>query len=123
MGLDFDKSDAHWSYSGFHRFRRKLAATIGITLDAMEGFEDPDWLNPGGRRGYSWDKINDPIVPLLYHSDCDGELLPSECASIAPRLRELVSFWDDDDYDKQQAILLADSMDECVLSGTPLIFC
>ncbi|MFP3842037.1 hypothetical protein U5N22_17430 [Bacillus safensis] len=38
MGLDFTHYEAHWSYSDFHDFRRKLAACIGMNLDDMEGF-------------------------------------------------------------------------------------
>ena len=30
MGLDFIQSNAHWSYSGFHQFRERLAKEIGI---------------------------------------------------------------------------------------------
>ena len=117
MGIDFSHCDAHWSYSVFHRFRVKLAKEIGINLDSMKGFDfaDPD-------KGMPWTKIKDPIVFLLDHSDCDGELTADECHCVAPRLRELVADWPDDDYDRQQALLLADGMDKAVQSGENLIF-
>ncbi len=93
----------------------------------------------------SWDDVKDDIVLLLYHSDCVGELTSEQCAKVAPRLRELIGDWPDkmapfktnkelqaigykeeyiyDDYDKKNALLLADQMEECVRFNVPLIFC
>lgn len=124
MGLDFDKSEAHWSYSGFHQFRRRLAATIGVNLDSMQGFGDLSAVigKTQGARPISWATVNDPIAPLLYHSDCDENLSPEECETVGSRLRELVSFWPDDRH-KRQALLLAEGMDACVRDGEPLEFC
>jgi len=113
MGLDFDRSEVHWGYSGFATFREKLALEIGIELEKMKGF--------GGDR--KWDNIIDPIVLFLDHSDCDGELSSNECAKIYPRLLNLVSKWDDRDKDKAKAIQLANDMKECHLEGEPLVFC
>jgi len=113
MGLDFSRSEVHWSYSGFNVFREKLALEIGIELGKMKGF--------GGNR--KWDNIIDPITLFLDHSDCDSELSPNECAKIYPRLLNLVSKWDDEDKDKAKAIRLANNMWECHLEGEPLVFC
>lgn len=124
MGLDFrfpgrrgflDEScnAPSWSYGGFGEFRRRLAAEIGINLHEMKGFL-------GGWRPW---KMRDPIVPLLNHSDCDGVLTPAECAQVAPRLRELVAEWEDDNYDRDMALKLADAMDACVADGVDLEFC
>jgi hypothetical protein len=119
MGLDFSHTDAHWAYSGFMRFRIRIAATLGINLERMEGFtRDSNVSNPT-----SWDTIDDDIKVLLNHSDCDGELSPEECRKVAPRLREIVSPWPDDDFDKQQALLLADGMDKVAKNNEPLEFC
>lgn len=114
MGLDFKGSEAHWSYGGFMRFRQRLAASVGIVdLLAMDGFDGKG----------SWESVpNDPIVPFLQHSDCDGELSAAECAKIGPRLREILVPWADD-YDKQQGLLLCDGMDDCAASGDALVFC
>lgn len=30
MGIDFSHCDAHWAYSGFHRFRTRLATQVGL---------------------------------------------------------------------------------------------
>ena len=139
MGLDFyvGRTDEHenpdetvprseipyprWSYGGFSRARSKLAATIGIRLDDMAGFADFDPIMP--RSGKSWDGIDDPIAPLLYHSDCDSELTAEECKAIAPRLRELITAWPDEDFDKVNFAGLADAMDEAVKRNLELIFC
>lgn len=72
-----------------------------------------------------WEDLSwSPIIPLLNHSDCDGDLEPEICAAVAPELRRLVANWDDEmDYDKQSALALADYMDCCAANGRRLIFC
>lgn len=112
MGLRFSHGDAQWSYHGFGNFRKRLANEIGIDLMRMDGFMD---------NGIPWDKIIDPIVPLLNHSDCEGYLSAEECASVAPRLRELVSAWDED-HDKNRALDLANGMDEAAREKESLLF-
>jgi hypothetical protein len=167
MGIGFQVGNkpvgANWAYSGFHQFRKRLAKTIGIELNEMEGFGNPlvsflrDFPNlvdvvegrvvlptkeelekasekhkeeyAATRGSIPWATVHDPIVPLLHHSDCDGELTPEQCAVIAPRLRELVSGWEDEwtagieNYDKVNALKLADGMDQAVELNKPLIFC
>lgn len=119
MGIDFSHCDARWSYSGFMRFRTKLASSIGVTLGDMEGFSDQ---NPGRE----WSTIDDPIVPLLDHSDCDGELSPQDCARVAPRLREIIASWSRgdvrDDHDIRSGLLLADGMGAAANAGEALRF-
>lgn len=110
MGLKV--GSAQWSYSGFHCFRKRLAIQIDINLRAMEGF--------GGNT--PWSAVNDPIVPLLDHSDCEGELNPEECHTVGPRLRELVAEWPEDDDDRLMALRLADDMADCAALDTPLEF-
>jgi hypothetical protein len=113
MGLDFSHSEAHWSYGGFHNFRTKLADEISFDLNDMQGF--------GGCK--SWDDIQDDIIPLLLHSDCDGELSPDDCAKVYPRLLELVSKWNEDDWDKKKAVMLADGLKLCAECNEPMVFC
>lgn len=114
MGLDLclariDYSQdfrARWSYSGFNAFRRKVAAEIGITLDEMYGF--------GGTEEWP-SALDEPLVYLLNHSDCDGELGYGECIALAPRLRPIVEAWPDDvghAYDREMGIRLCDLLDE-----------
>lgn len=124
MGLDFNHGNAHWSYSGFHRFRKRLASALGINLTEMEGFGEMDYEKGTRVCGtVPWDTVNDAIVPLLHHSDCDGDLSPEACAQVAPRLRELVAPWPDDDYDKRNALMLAEAMEQCAAGGVSLEFC
>lgn len=113
MGLDFNNSDAHWAYSGFMRFRSRLAEHEGFSLADMQGFD-------GSR---PWDEITTAIKPLLDHSDCDGELTPEECAQVAPRLREILATWNPDEYDTKSGYELADGMDDCARNGESLEFC
>ena len=112
MGLDFMGSEAHWSYGGFNRFRLRIAATINMDFDGFCNGKPASEKNE-----------KDPVFPLLNHSDCDGELSSEECATVAPRMRELVAPWPENDYDKHQALLLAEGMEECAKNGEKLKFC
>lgn len=114
MGLDFSHCEAHWSYSGFMDFRKRLASEIGVDLEKMNGFIE--------KNGLPWYRVVDAIKPLLDHSDCDGELSPDECLTVASRLRELVADWPDGDYDKTHALLLAKGMELAASENMPLIF-
>lgn len=71
---------AHWSYSGFGKFREALAIHEGFFLDDMAGFT---------KDGRSWDLVTTPLKPLLDHSDCDGEMSPEEASQVWPRLKEI----------------------------------
>lgn len=117
MGLDFNKSSACWSYSGFNQFREKLAKQIGFDLRKMEGFHE------GEDAGIPWSKISDPLVPFLNHSDCDGKLTVEEMKQVSPRLAELVKDWSDDDLDKGHALQLCDDMNNCIEENEELVFC
>lgn len=125
MGLDFSHCDARWTYFGFSRFRAKLAKEIGIVLEEMRGFIPMD-LTPEQKENWQqrdWDEVDDPIVNLLDHSDCDGMFTPGQCRIVAPRLRELVASWSDDDYDKIKALELARGMDLAASRRQDLRFC
>lgn len=113
MGLDFNGSECHWSYSGFNSFRAKLAKSIAVNLEMMNGFGGP----------VNWEGVDDGIKHLLNHSDCDGHLTPSQMKKVYPRILEIVKDWPDDDYDKEQAIQFANDMKKLVAKGQQLIFC
>lgn len=120
MGLDFSHTEAHWSYSGFNRFREQIAAREGIDLAQMEGFRS--WRDERPR--ISWDTVTTPLKPLLNHSDCDGELTPEECRAVAPRLREVVkAIWPEDCYDRAHGLLLADGLDAAAAADEQFEFC
>ena len=102
MGLAFTHCDARWSYTGWYAFRMGL--NVEAMNDTMPG-DDPD-----------------PIEGLLHHSDCDGELTPEQCLTIAPRLRELVARWPADDWDRQRAEELATGMETAAACNESLRF-
>lgn len=112
MGIDFSHCDAHWAYSGFNRFRSRLASAVGI--DWEEIFESKNIK--------TLLKCKDPIIGLLNHSDCDGDLSPLQCRVISPRLKEIVSPWPDEDYDKQQALELVKGMELAAKKKERFIF-
>ncbi|WP_100487859.1 hypothetical protein [Sporolactobacillus pectinivorans] len=112
MGINFSHCDAHWCYGLFHEFRVKLAREIGMDLNKMEGF--------GGNMSFS--DFNDDILPLLNHSDCEGELSAEECRHVAPRLREIIASWNEEDY-LQEALSLAEGMELAARKSQSLIFC
>lgn len=146
MGLDFSHCEAHWAYSGFNRFRTRLAAEAGIALNCMEGFaysissdteafDKVEVFVPRKERtepkcigfiGYqpviSWDNVKDDIVPLLNHSDCEGVLTPEECKKVAPRLKQLIENWSDNDRDKINALELARGMEVAAAKNEDLKF-
>lgn len=76
MGLCFSHGSAHWSYSGFNRFRDRLAKIIKYKcwVDSESG------LWPG----------EEPISLLMEHSDCDGYIHWSLCKPLADRLEEVL---------------------------------
>lgn len=115
MGIDFSHSVARWSYSGFNRARERLAETIGIKLNEMLGFEES-----GGKPWPSAEK--QPLIHLLNHSDCDGELTPEQCRVVAPALREAVAQWPEDDWDRAQFLELAEGMEAAAAEDEPLRF-
>ena len=102
MGLDFSHCNARWSYSGFGRFRNRLADQIGFKeYEHICTTDDP-----------RYEKIKDDgLLPFLAHSDCDGGLTTEECLKVAPRLRELLSSWSDDDRDKINGLELCEGME------------
>jgi hypothetical protein len=121
MGLDFRvvgvempwEERVTWSYGGFNRFRERIAASVGIDWDAL--FRTRDFAPLMA--------LADPIQPLLNHSDCEGDLSASECRKVAPRLREIIAAWPQDDYDRIHGEKLAAMMQRAADRNVPLIFC
>ena len=116
MGLDFSHGDVHFAYSGFHTFRKKIAQDLGFDLKDMIGF--------GGKKQWSELKPDD-IYLFLNHSDCDGELSPSDLNKIIPRLEEITKDWKTDESwaSKDQADKLIEAMKDAADAGEHLIFC
>lgn len=114
-----DAPTAQWSYGGFHHFRQLLAAEDRIDLDYMQGFtKDPETARP-------WSEVSTTLLPLLNHSDCDGELTPEECGQILPRLKEIRLTWketDADPWDVQHLDALIDVVTYCATTGVNVDF-
>ena len=115
-GDDYEFSKAGWSYGGFHSFRLRLAKELNLKTF-------PETIGKMTHNTWEDAEFDEPIEPLMNHSDCDGLLEPEECKKIAPRLRDLVRNWEDDDYDKANALILADDMEKCASAKLQLGFC
>lgn len=83
MGLDTTHNAWHGPYSSFNRFRHELAKRIGIDLKEYHGYNDT-------HDGKDLKDINHPLMDLFDHSDCDGELTPSQCLLIARGLEDVI---------------------------------
>jgi len=71
MGLDTTHGCWHGSYGSFNTFRKWVCKEVlGLELDTRIGH--------GGAEPWP----DHPIVSLLDHSDCDGDLDPDECLKI-----------------------------------------
>lgn len=82
MGLATTHGAWHGSYSAFGSWRKWIAKIRGFNLLNMVGF--------GGDQAWSEAQKQDPLYPLLSHSDCDGELSPKECALVALGLSQII---------------------------------
>lgn len=118
MGLDFSHGDAHWTYSGFMRFRTKLAAEIGVFLPLMEGFEREYGPESEMFKRYDdilpieWQHVQHPLVPFLRHSDCDGFLAPTLCEEIARHIATIIRYWPKEDRDTVEAEKLIEGLED-----------
>lgn len=112
MGIDFSHGDAHWAYSGFMRFRNKLAEALGYVVPLSTMYDDGSYTC----------MVNEPIWPLINHSDCEGELTVEEMQQIIPQLEDIINRWDDDDYDKSHGLDLVESMQEAINENESLEF-
>jgi len=112
MGIDFSHGKAHWSYSGFMRFRARLAETLGYVDSLSHMYNDGT---------YTCMK-NEAIYPLIDHSDCDGNLTVEEMQQIIPQLEDIINSWPADDGEKSRGKFLVESMKEAISENEPLEF-
>jgi hypothetical protein len=97
MGLDTTHGAWHGAYSAFNRWRDTMAQVAGLPLSGEPGMRATEHLY------INWDEITEeniygkwertpeePLVVLIAHSDCDGEILPEQAGPLADRLEELL---------------------------------
>ncbi|MGQ4434062.1 hypothetical protein [Streptomyces sp. SAS_260] len=109
--------DVACSYGGFAAFRGQLAQAEGFTLSEMWGF--------GGDR--PWSDVSTSLEPLLDRpDDGGGELSPTECAALLPRLEAIVDQWRNEadvpraHFDAAQQLMVVLRL--CVAKDVELLF-
>lgn len=121
----------HWSYTGFLEFRQKIARSLNLDLEEMKGFRkkhpiDTTYFKLGYR---DWESVKSPLKTFLTHSDCEGELSPTQCNMTAIHLKPIILLWecripfDKDEHDIFNGLRLIEMMEHCYNHGTPLVFC
>jgi hypothetical protein len=95
VGLDTSHDCWHGAYSAFTRWRTALAEAAGYTIAYDGGYPyaaEIQWdrLQDKNYLGH-WDRMpEDPLIILLAHSDCDGEIKPDHAGFLADRLEQLI---------------------------------
>jgi hypothetical protein len=100
MGLDTTHDAWHGAYSAFSRWRNAVAVAAGyevvrITSDGWTRDDvDIDWsiYRDENYQG-EWTNgpfIDDPLLHLIVHSDCDGVIHPKHARPLAVRLESLL---------------------------------
>lgn len=129
MGVQFSvngyECNASWSYGGFMAFRNRLAQSIGLDLDEMQGFRkrhptDEGYIRPGWR---SWEYIMSPLKHFLNAPDDDHDLSTETCRCIYPILSQIIEQWeaiDAWDYDHIQGRNLVLAMKYCAENNKAL---
>lgn len=114
MGLAFSHGDAHWAYSGFMRFRSRLAESLGYS----------ETLHDMYNNGTYYCMENEAIWPLINHSDCDGVLSVEEMMQIIPQLQALINKWNTarDEFHQHQGQLFINGMQHAISANEPMIF-
>lgn len=119
MGLDFSHCDAHWSYSGFNRFRNKLVEALGYTTSLDDMYENGSYA----------DKLkHERIFPLIDHSDCEGYLNVKEMKRIRYQLRYILEMWETTkdsnvyQYDIRQGNALLEGIEDAIEADESLEF-
>lgn len=107
MGLDTSHDCFRGAYSAFSRWRNAVAEAAGYMVIPIKwpdmGYETDSVLIDWGHieeKNYQgeWDEIpSDPLIILIAHSDCDGEIKAAHAAPLADRLEEILPRLPDDE--------------------------
>lgn len=108
MGLDTSHDCWHGAYSAFTRWRHELAKAAGYAVCKVK-YDDGmtqdmimlDWGrigrdNPGHPLGEWNTTVDDPLLYLFMHQDCEGVIHPAQAAPLADRLEELLPLLEGD---------------------------
>lgn len=99
MGLDMTHNAWHSSYSWFVQYRVIFAEAAGYKVEFVGFDKDPSghfWYLPitpitEFQKLGMWEKhLEDPLLYLLCHSDCEGWLLYPYLEPLKDRLKELL---------------------------------
>ena len=97
MGLDTTHDAWHGGYGRFQQWREALGVAAGYELVARADHRY-DYLMPGWDdtlteeevMGHWSREVEDPLLYLLWHSDCEGKLYVKQQRLLLPRLEELL---------------------------------
>jgi len=82
MGLSISHNAYSGSHSSFGAWRASIAKAAGFPeLAEMEYYKLTG--------GIPWSSLDDPLVDLMIHSDCEGNLKPTQLKGIVERLESL----------------------------------
>lgn len=104
MGLDTSHGCWHGGYMGFTLWRNTLAEAAGYELGKMK--ECPwvdvvliDWghVTEENLAGIWESTPEDPLLVLIAHSDCDGEIVVRDTGPLADRIEDLIPVIEGDD--------------------------
>lgn len=135
MGLDTTHEAWHGAYSSFWRWRRTITVAAGYELDDDPRYPSAKAINwaavTSGNLAGHWEQIpEDPLLILLIHSDCDGEILPEHAGLVADRLEQVMpNLPDGDEVERmlgwsaqQKTQQFIDGLREAAAAGEPLGF-
>ena len=101
MGLSTSHGCWHGPYSAFTRWRNNLAKVAGYNVKMVQEEDKTLWPTVMLDWGHitednlmgTWDKTpDDPLLILLAHSDCDGDIFPENAVALAGCLEKLLPF-------------------------------
>ena len=119
MGVDVSHDCWQGPYTAFHRWRTKIAEVAGYTDQWPDGLlignhEDSEDFLSG-----TWKKTpDDPILILLCHSDCDGEITVEHAKALADRLEGLLPKLRGGDYRQRTEQFIAGLRDAAAAGET-----
>jgi len=101
MGLDTTHNAWHGPYGSFSRWREALVKAAGYetilrkdsTGYTYTDYDIPEWnddLTNDEVQGKWKRELDEPLIYLLWHSDCDGYIKPKQAKKIVKRLKELL---------------------------------